>query len=100
MNTKQPKTLKLAEWLDHYGSVQTAHQAAAELRRLHDECEMKENAYQAACLEIRKLEKLNTELVGTLEKISLALGSDRMGSGEPTFMKDVRAALAKAKEQS
>ena len=35
MTDKQPEALRLAVWLDHYGCVEQAHQAAAELRRLH-----------------------------------------------------------------
>ena len=52
----KPEALRLADALLKHLGGNTATQAAAELRRLHDESEMRAAAYSSACGELRKVE--------------------------------------------
>ena len=54
----QPEALRLADCLDEplYATHKQMTEAADELRRLHDESEMRAAAYSSACGELRKVE--------------------------------------------
>lgn len=66
--------LRLADYLDSEfttGRISNhmGRKAAAELRWLHDQTQMLDNAYQAACKVIRQQEKVNAELLEALENL-------------------------------
>lgn len=64
--TQQPEALRLADALERpgYGWHSTPEQCAAELRRLHAECEALRTGYAAARLEIESLRTRCVEPVG------------------------------------
>ena len=105
--TEQPEALRLANWLDAMPSSGYAltNQAAAELRRLHEEVteqgrllSMSAERELALLARIDRLEKLNAEL---LEALKLMVKQFTKGSGHST-VKDsearikAHAAIAKA----
>lgn len=76
---KQPEALRLADAICDYARYgheseataqrrrhQAHKEAASELRRLHYESEMHASAYQVACVELRKQEVRNAELLEAL----------------------------------
>ena len=107
----KPEALRLADWFEGgYGGCEL--EAAAELRRLHDEVQMLDVAYRIACKIIKeqdrklaKVEAVNAELLEALKFYAAMMG--RKSDGEPFYMHALdldcgdraRAAVAKVEEQ-
>ena len=107
MTDKQPEALRLADVLDDEGDSWWDEQAAAELRRLHEEnqqwqekCNTYIQIHDAVVKDNERLHEMNAELVEALEKALYGLkyhtsqtGSLRLTNG---VMQVVNDALAKA----
>ena len=96
MTDKQPEALRLADALTKHLGGNTATQAAAELRRLH---ELNDDLYQqgvALIARIEKLETLNRELLKALKHAVKLNGFREFNDHIPTM----KAAIAKAQEQA
>lgn len=73
----KPEALRLADFLDdQYDPSHNLGEAAAELRRLHDETLMLEGGYESACKilseqdkKLAELEAMNQELLEALKRI-------------------------------
>jgi hypothetical protein len=72
MSTEQPEALRLAKILidDAYWSPMLGEQAAAELRRLHEDCEDWKQGYALLFKENADRRRLNEDLVEALRKCS------------------------------
>jgi Holliday junction resolvasome RuvABC DNA-binding subunit len=72
MSTEQPEALRYAEELDclQYADYLNHHEAAAELRRLHEDCEDWKKGYALLFKENANRRRLNEELVEALRKCS------------------------------
>ena len=107
MTDKQPEALRLADVLDDEGDSWWDEQAAAELRRLHEEnqqwqekCNTYIQIHDAVVKDNERLHEMNAELVEALEKALYGLkyhtsqtGSLRLTNG---VMQVINDALAKA----
>jgi hypothetical protein len=79
---EQPEALRLADALEgHAKQAWTREEAAAELRRLHDETQMLEHAYESACKlineqdkKLAELEAVNRELLAALKDAVAVIG--------------------------
>ena len=103
--TEQPEALRLANWLDAMPSSGYAltNQAAAELRRLHEEVteqgrllSMSAERELSLLARIDRLEKLNAELLDALKEALPALEAAWYNESEA---RKARAAIAKATEE-
>ena len=72
------------------------HEAAAELRRLHDETQMLNSAYQSACKIISEQDKKLVELEAEKAELLEALNNIEVSTHDAMTAALARAAIAKA----
>ena len=91
----KPEALRLADALLKHLGGNTATQAAAELRRLHDESEMRAAAYSSACGELRKAEAQCDALLEALLGVEKRCSHSGYVGKDGQFLKVIQAAIAK-----
>ena len=92
-----PEALRLADCLDEplYATHKQMTEAAAELRRLHDESEMRAAAYSSACGELRKAEAQCDALLEALLGVEKRCSHSGYVGKDGQFLKVIQAAIAK-----
>ena len=86
-------------WSAFFPVGKMAHEAAAELRRLHDLADKYKWQVRDTCARAEKAEVQRDELLSALNAMLTHMGMDEDDWNKPTF-DQARAAIAKAEEQS
>ena len=93
----QPKALFLADVIKADPASKTHHyEAAAELRRLHDETLMLEGGYESACKILSEQDKKLAELEAVNQELLAALNNIEVSTHDAMTAALARAAIAKA----
>jgi Tfp pilus assembly PilM family ATPase len=93
----QPEALRLADFLDdQYDPSHNLEEAAAELRRLHDETLMLEGGYESACKILSEQDKKLAELEAVNQELLAALNNIEVSTHDAMTAALARAAIAKA----
>jgi hypothetical protein len=95
MNTQQPEALRLADELDAYHTRPHHREAAAELRRLHEENKLLHERHSFNNKEFVRLHSVNAELLEIINKLEYSYEGNI--KRYPTEA-EVNAAIAKAQE--
>jgi Tfp pilus assembly PilM family ATPase len=90
----QPEALRLADSLTA-GFGDCGPEAAAELRRLHDETLMLEGAYESACKILSEQDKKLAELEAVNQELLAALNNIEVSTHDAMTAALARAAIAK-----
>lgn len=93
------EALRLADELDDVHTTHVARNAAAELRRLHDETLMLEGGYESACKILSEQDKKLAELEAVNQELLAALNNIEVSTHDAMTAALARAAIAKAEGQ-